>query len=84
MERAYTVVFVRDEDGRLCVHVPAIKGCHTWGETLPEAIEMAKEAMQCHLEALEICGDPIPEDLPLTLPAGMAIGADYIVRPVAL
>jgi predicted RNase H-like HicB family nuclease len=60
----YTVVFVREPDGRYSVHVPAIKGCHTWGEDLPHAIEMAKDAMVCHLQSLELAGDPIPPDLP--------------------
>jgi predicted RNase H-like HicB family nuclease len=46
----YTVVLVREEVGGYSVHVPALEGCHTEGDTLPEAlvVEMsvptAKEA----------------------------------------
>jgi len=59
----YTVVFVREEDGGYCVHVPALKGCHTQGDTLPEALEMAKEAMVCYLESLAKHGEPLPPDV---------------------
>ena len=56
----YTVVFVREEDGRCSVHVRALKGCHTWGENLPHAARMAEEAMQCHLESLQARRRPLP------------------------
>ena len=39
-----------EEDGAWCVHVPALPGCNTWGETYDHAIEMAKEAIQGWLE----------------------------------
>jgi predicted RNase H-like HicB family nuclease len=59
----YTVVLVRDEDGGYCVHVPALQGCHTEGDDLPEALRMAVEAIECHLGALHELGQPIPEDV---------------------
>ena len=59
----YTVVFVREEDGRYSVHVPALRGCHTWGENLPHAVQMAEEAMACHLATLRAHDDPIPGDV---------------------
>ena len=59
----YTVVLLRENDGRYSVSVPALKGCHTWGETLPEALRMAEEAIQLHLESLEAHGDPLPPDV---------------------
>lgn len=48
----YTVVFVREADGRYCVPVPALKGFHTWGRNLPHAMMMAQDAMACHLASL--------------------------------
>ncbi|MEE9281249.1 MAG: type II toxin-antitoxin system HicB family antitoxin [Myxococcota bacterium] len=39
--------------------VPALPGCVTQGDTLEEAREHAKEAILCHLEALQQEGDPI-------------------------
>lgn len=59
----YTIVLLRENDGRYSVSVPALKGCHTWGETLPEALRMAEEAIQLHLESLESHGDPLPPDV---------------------
>lgn len=60
----YTVVLVRDqEDGGYCVHVPALKGCHTEGDDLPEALRMAAEAIECHLESLHAHGQDLPADV---------------------
>ena len=59
----YTAIFVREEDGGYCVHVPALKGCHTQGDTLPEALEMAKDAIECYLGSLEKHGEPFPADV---------------------
>jgi len=59
----YTVVLVRDEDGGYCVHVPALKGCHTQGDDLPEALRMAVEAIECHIGALYDLGEPVPRDV---------------------
>lgn len=60
----YTVVLMREEDGRYSVSVPALKGCHTWGDTLPEALDMVKEAITGYLEVLKEDGEPIPPDTP--------------------
>jgi predicted RNase H-like HicB family nuclease len=59
----YTVVLVRDEDGGYCVHMPALKGCHTEGDNLPEALRMAGEAIECHLDSLHEHGEAIREDV---------------------
>jgi len=63
MEATYTVVLMREEDGGYSVSVPALKGCHTQGDSLPEALEMAKEAMQCYLECLQERGEPVAPDV---------------------
>jgi len=34
----YTVVLERERDGGFSVHVPALRGCHTQGDDLPEAL----------------------------------------------
>jgi len=59
----YTVVLVREEVGGYSVHVPALRGCHTQGETVPEALDMAKEAIQCYVESLIGRGKPVPRDV---------------------
>jgi antitoxin HicB len=63
MEATYTVVLRREEDGRYSVSVPALPGCHTWGETLPQALHMVEEAIEGYLEVLEEDGDPWPADV---------------------
>jgi len=59
----YTVILVREGDGGYCVHVPALKGCHTEGDTLPEALNMARDAIEGYLESLEKHADPLPPDV---------------------
>jgi len=60
----YTVVLLREEDGRYSVSVPALKGCHTWGYTIAHALEMAHEAIDGYLAVLTEDGEPVPHDTP--------------------
>lgn len=64
----YTVVFEPAEEGGYVVHVPALPGCVTEGETLDEARAMAQDAILGYLESLRKHGDEIPRELgePLT------------------
>jgi antitoxin HicB len=64
MALTYTVVLLREEDGRYSVSVPALKGCHSWGHTLPEALRMIEEAMRLYLEVWQEDGKPLPPDEP--------------------
>ncbi|MDP8207071.1 MAG: type II toxin-antitoxin system HicB family antitoxin [Candidatus Electryonea clarkiae] len=65
IERKYTVIFEPAEEGGFVVHVPALPGCHTQGDTFEEALEMAKDAIEVYLESLQIDGLPIPDDKPV-------------------
>lgn len=58
----YTVVLERNDSGGYTVTVPALKGCVTQGETISQALERAREAIECHLEALASLGKRIPPD----------------------
>jgi len=60
----YTVVLVREEDGGYVVSVPALKGCHTQGDTVAEALLMAEEAILLYLEVLQEDGRSAPADKP--------------------
>jgi len=51
MERVFTVVFDKEEDG-YTVTVPALPGLVTAGKTLEEARSMVLDAIRCHLESL--------------------------------
>jgi antitoxin HicB len=44
------------------VTVPLLPGLVTYGRTLSEAREMARDAIRCHLEGLQKAGEPIPNE----------------------
>jgi antitoxin HicB len=60
----FTVLFepAQDESGYI-VTCPALPGVATEGETLDEAREMAKDAIQLYLESLREDGVSIPHDV---------------------
>ena len=62
-EYGYTVVYQRMPEGGYSVVVPAIPDICTFGETLPEARRMAKDAIRCFLESALKTGEPIPKDI---------------------
>ena len=43
--------------------VVLLKGCFSQGDTLPEALDMAREAIGCYVESLKQHGEPVPEDV---------------------
>jgi len=51
-----------EEEGGYTVTVPALPGCVTRGDTLEEAIAMARDAIRGYLEVLVKDGQPIPEE----------------------
>jgi predicted RNase H-like HicB family nuclease len=56
----YPVVIHKESNTDFGVIVPDIPGCFTAGESIEEAIAMAQEAIECHLEGLLIDNEPIP------------------------
>jgi antitoxin HicB len=59
----YTIILHPDaEEGGYTVTVPALPGCVTQGETLEEAIAMAKDAIRLYIETLIDEGGSIPEE----------------------
>ena len=65
--REYTVLFEPAEEGGYVVTCPALPGIITEGDTLEEAREMAREAIEGYLESLEKDGLPIPPNKPIRL-----------------
>ena len=61
----YPIVIHKDPDSDYGVTVPDLPGCFSGGDTLDEAIEMAHEAIICHVEGLLMDGQPIPDKLPM-------------------
>ena len=58
---AFRVVFRKENDDGFTVTVPSLPGCVTFGETLEEAMEMVKEAIELCLESLQTHGEEIKE-----------------------
>lgn len=57
----YSVVLVPDS-GSYMILVPSLPGCVTFGDSVEEALAMAREAVALHIEGLAAAGEPIPED----------------------
>jgi antitoxin HicB len=62
-EYGYTTIFEPLPEGGYSVLVPAIPEICTFGKTLEEAREMARDAIRCYLESALKTGEPIPSDL---------------------
>jgi antitoxin HicB len=61
--KRYTLLLIPDpEEGGYTVRVPTLPGCVTEGDTLEEAIAMAREAIAGWIEAARRNGEPIPEE----------------------
>ncbi|HVC32452.1 MAG TPA: type II toxin-antitoxin system HicB family antitoxin [Chloroflexota bacterium] len=59
-EREDTIILHPDLDvGGYAVTEPALPGVVTEGDTLEEAIAMAKDAIACHVAALRATGRPV-------------------------
>jgi predicted RNase H-like HicB family nuclease len=65
----YTVILEREEDGGFHAFVPALRGCHTQGETEEEALANSQEAISLYIASLKAHGEPVPAE-------------DLLIRPV--
>lgn len=61
-EYGYRVIYEQLTEGGYQVIVPALPGILTYGRTLDEAREMARDAITCHLKGLLKDQEEIPED----------------------
>jgi predicted RNase H-like HicB family nuclease len=50
----FPIMIEIDEDGYFIVSCPGFKGCHSYGETIDEALENIKETIELCLEEQEI------------------------------
>jgi predicted RNase H-like HicB family nuclease len=64
MARTYTVILRKEPEGSYTVVVPALPGCLTEGNSIEQALEMARDAIPLFLDALKDLGKPIPPDDP--------------------
>lgn len=61
----YPVVVHKDADSDYGVTVPDLPGCFSAGATFDEALDMAREAAELHLEGLLEDGMAVPEPSPI-------------------
>ena len=62
MRLNYRIMLRKEPEGGYTVIVPSLPGCITYGDTIEEAIEMAKEAIELYIESLKAHGEEIPTE----------------------
>ncbi len=65
----YTIILEREADGGFHAYCPALRGCHSQGDSLDEAIDNIREAIAVYLESVKAHGDSIPQE-------------DFLIKPV--
>ena len=51
-QRTYRILLTQEPEGGYTVHVPALPGCVTYGDSIEHAMAMAKEAIELYVETL--------------------------------
>ena len=59
----YTVIIEKGQESGFTVHVPALRGCLSQGETREEALANVKEAIEVYIEALLEDGLTVPTEV---------------------
>jgi len=59
---SYRILLRKEPEGGYTVIVPSLPGCITYGDTIEEAISMAKEAIELYIESLKKHGEEIPTE----------------------
>lgn len=59
---SYRILLRKEPEGGYTVIVPSLPGCVSYGDTIEEAIEMAKEAIAAYIESLRQSGEEIPTE----------------------
>lgn len=58
----FPVHYEQDKDGIYIADVPALPGCHSFGETFKEAEQNVRDAIIGYLAVLDNQGKPIPDE----------------------
>lgn len=59
----YTAIFQKEPEGGYTVIIPALKGCVTYGKTIEQAANAAKEAVESYLGSLKKDKIKPPQDV---------------------
>jgi antitoxin HicB len=57
----FNIMLRPEPEGGYTALVPALPGCVTYGRTVDEAREMARDAMAGYIESLKKHGEPTPD-----------------------
>ena len=60
--RTFRVIIEPDEHQTFHAFVPALPGCHTWGESLTETQQRIREAIELYVEDLLASDEPVPQE----------------------
>ena len=69
VEYNYTVIIEREGDGGFHAFCPALRGCHSQGDTYEETIQNITEAVRLYIESLKMHSEPVPPE-------------DVIIKPI--
>ena len=58
----YRIILRKEAEGGYTVIVPSLPGCITYGESIDEALVMAKDAIELYLESLTSHNEEIISD----------------------
>ena len=61
----FSIVIHKEPSSDYGVTVPDLPGCFSAGSSIEEAMNMAKEAITCHIEGMLLDGDVIPKPTPI-------------------
>lgn len=63
----YTIVIRPDDNNTFVAYVPAIEGCHAWGETAEKAKAELDNVFDMILEEYQEMGSSLPLDVELVI-----------------
>ncbi|MEM8781120.1 MAG: type II toxin-antitoxin system HicB family antitoxin [Cyanobacteria bacterium P01_G01_bin.49] len=63
----YTIILRPDDNGTFVAYVPAIKGCHAWGENSKEAHSELNHVFDMIQEEYREEGKSLPDDVEITV-----------------
>jgi len=73
---SYRILLRKEPEGGYTATVPSLTGCVTYGETIEQATNIVKEAIELYLESLKAHNEEIPNDegtLEYTLTVGKSV-----------
>ena len=63
MKYKYRILIEKDENGIYIASCPALQGCYSQGDTVDEALQNIKDAIQLHIEARQALGESVPIEI---------------------